>query len=101
MLAELDDRLSDEVSRIVLALRRELSALLRARLMAHEHSVSAGLVCALDDKLVEIVEHVSSIRRAITNVRWHIRKNRFLREVELDHVRHERIDGLVVGDARS
>ncbi len=68
-------------------------------LVAHQHSISAGFVGALDDELVEIFKHVFPVRLAGADVGRNIGQNRFLPHVKFDHVGDIRIDGFVVGHA--
>ncbi len=64
-----------------------------------QHAVAAGAVRLLDDQLGEMVEHVVAILLPVQQVGRHVGEDRLLGQVEADHLRHVRIDRLVVGDA--
>ena len=96
---ERDRRLRDVVARLGEDQAPELLALLRGRRGADQHPVAARLVDRLHDELLEVVEHV---REVVGSVAWYVGtlpRIGLLAEVEADHLRHERVDRLVVGDA--
>ena len=92
-----DDRLRDEVPRIVTQLLGELAALLRSCPGSHQHAVTARLVDRLDHQLGKVIEHVGQVIRTGADVRGNVLENRLLAEIEADHVLDKRIDCLVVG----
>ncbi len=77
----------------------ELLALGRRRGRADQHAVTPGAMNLLHDQLVQVREHVVPLLGDIGLEGRHVRQHRLLAQVEADHLRHERIDRLVVGDA--
>ncbi len=71
----------------------------RGRGRADQHAVAAGAVGFLDDELRQMREHVIAILLAMQEIGRNIGEHRLLGQVEADHVRHVRIDRLVVGHA--
>ncbi len=71
----------------------------RGRRRADQHAVAARAVHFLDDQLAQMGEDVGEVVGVAADVGRHVVQDRLLAEVELDHLRHERIDRLVVGDA--
>jgi len=65
--------LRNVISRIRLDFHRELFTLLRGRVRADEHTVAARFIGSLDDKLVEILEHVFPIFLLPAKERGHVR----------------------------
>jgi hypothetical protein len=58
-----------------------------------------GFASMFDAQRVEVFENVLSVVRARRDVRANVFENRLLAEVVADHVRHEGVDRLVVGDS--
>ena len=77
----------------------ERLALGRRRRRADQHAVAAGAVDFLDDQLVQVREHVVALLGDVGMNVGTLCEDRLLAEVEADHLRHVRIDRLVVGDA--
>ena len=96
---ERDRGLGDVVARLGEDQAAELLALLRGRGGADQHPVAARLVDRLDDQLLEVVEHVREVVGIGRVEGRHVAEDRLLAEVEADHLRHVRVDRLVVGDA--
>ena len=96
---ERNRRLRDVVPRLGDDEAPELVALRRCRGGADQHPVPARLVDRLDDELLDVLEDVGEIALVGRVVGGHVLEDRFLTEVEADHLRHERVDRLVVGDA--
>ena len=73
MLAELNHRLGDVISRIGRDFLGEAVALVLRRLVSHQHSVSAGFVGAFDDQLVQMFQHEFAVgipRRKYKSEHW-------------------------------
>src|SRR5579859_6021640 len=67
----------------------------------HQHAVAAGLIHRLDHQLVQVLQNIFTLGFIPANVSGHVGQNGLLIEVVADDLRHESIDGLVVGDARA
>ena len=68
---------------------------------AHQHAVAAGAVHLLDHQLGQVVQHVLEVVRLAAHPGGHVGEDRFLAQVEADHLGHVGVDRLVVRDARA
>ncbi len=91
--------LGDVLARVGLDALAELGALGAGGLRAHEHAHAARLVDGLDHQLVEVVHHVGAVVLPRADEGGHLLQDGLLAEVEADHLRHEGVHRLVVGDA--
>ena len=96
---EADDGLRDVVATVLEDLRAGGLELGFARLGADHDAVAAGLVHWLHDHLGEVLEHVVALLAVLAREGGNVRQDGIFAEVILNHFRHVRVDGLVVGDA--
>jgi hypothetical protein len=96
---EVDQLLRDPALRPAADLVRLARDLLVARARADEDALAAGLVDRLHDQLAEPFQRRAALLGVGHQVRPDVLEDRLLAEVEADHLRHIRIDRLVVGDA--
>src|SRR6185369_6809689 len=80
-------------------LGRKARAFFPGRARTDEHAVAARAARLLDDELGKMLEHVREIVLFGAAPRVHVSEQRLFAEIEADHLWHERIDALVVGDA--
>ena len=96
---QLHDLLRDPAAGIVDDGSPHVGELLVAGLRPDHEAVPAGAVDGLAHDAVEPVEHGVALVVVLEVVGRDVRQDRLLTEVVLDHLRHVRVDGLVVGDA--
>ena len=99
MARERNRRLRDVVARLGLDLFAERLNLVLGRLRANQHAVAAGFVRGLDDEFFHVFQNVFFVGFFVREVGVHVRNDRILIEVIFDHLGHEIIHHLVVGDA--
>ncbi len=96
---ERDDRLSDVIARVCEDGLAELFDFGFGGMRPYQHSVSAAFIGAFDDEFVEVLEYISTVFGEHGQVGRHILEQRFLLEIEPDHIRDEIVHHLVVGCA--
>ena len=92
-------RLRDVVARLRFNSLAELFPVGCSAVRTDQHAVAAGLADGLHHQLVEMLEHIASLRTIAQQIGLHIREDRIFAQVVADDRRHIGVDRLVVGDA--
>jgi hypothetical protein len=77
----------------------EVIELRTRRRRSDEHAVAARAMHLLDHQVLQIRQHELAFRLAPQHPGLHVGQQRFLIQIEAHHVRHVRVDRLVIGDA--
>ena len=98
-ITELNHLLGNESTRLLLDPVGELLTCGGIQRRTKHHAVTAGFGHILDDQLAHPIQDFLAVGLEHRHVRGRVVENRFLAEIVLDHLRHEVVDGLVIGRA--
>ena len=91
--------MGDESTRFLLDPVGELLTCGGIQRRTEHHAVTTGFGHILDDQLAHTIQDFLTVGLEHRHIRGRVVENRFLAEIVLDHLRHEVVDGLVIGRA--
>ena len=91
--------LSDVVTRILPDPFREFGLFGLRRVRSDDHAVPSGFIRRFDHQIADVFQNVFPIVITLTDIRLHIRQDRFFIKVVTDHLWNVSVDHLVVGNA--
>ena len=91
--------MGDESTRLLLDPVGKLLTCGSIQRRTEHHAVTTGFGHILDDQLAHTIQDFLTVGLEHRHIRGRVVENRFLAEIVLDHLRHEVVDGLVIGRA--